>query len=517
MDSFLARRPVRDALIIAALALGCWLLALQFDIFDVVVDFVETHEAWELDELLTAIVVAGLAGFVYALRRSGDIREEIRNREETQRELDWLARHDPLTGLPNRRYLESRLVDHFETDPSHPLGLYMIDLDGFKRVNDLLGHEAGDQLLAVVAERLCRLLPEAIVARQGGDEFIVLVSGASVSGAASHARSIIQAIAEPVRLDGTICEVGASVGYASSPVLTPNMLGLMRAADLAMYAAKRAGRNRFEVYSPDIETEMRQRAADETELRQGLREGRIEARFLPVMSLLTGKVEGFEVLPHWQRPDGGNATPDNLIALAEEIGVIVELSDLLLRQGCRAARDWQSSHFLSFNLFAAQLADPLLGLRILKVLDETGLTPNRLILEVPEGALMRDGGDATASLAVLRQAGIHIAIDDFGSSYPGATTRSDMLFDTVKLDRRLVASSAIDDKQGAVLRAVAAAGRNLGFRMVAKGVDDAGQLEVLRALGCTQAQGRFVGPALDSDAAARAATGVPALRVAATN
>lgn len=515
MDRLLARRSVRDALIIAALAFACWLIALQFDLFDVLVDFVEEHESWELDELLTAIVLAGLAGFVYALRRRRDLRQEIQNREDTQRELDWLARHDALTGLPNRRFLESQLVGHFEADPSYPLGLYMIDLDGFKRINDLLGHEAGDQLLAIVAERLRRLLPEAIVARQGGDEFIVLVSGTGVSGEAPHARAIIQAIAEPVRLDGTTCEVGASVGYASSPALTPNMLGLMRAADLAMYAAKRAGRNRFQAYSAEIETEMRQRAGDESDLRQSLREGGIQALFQPLMSLTTGRVEGFQVLPRWHRPGGSESPPDQLVRIAEEIGVIVELSDLLLRQACSAARTWPSDLVLSFNLSSAQLSDPLLGLRILKVLDETGLTPNRLILEVAEGDLMRDVDSALGSLTVLRQAGIHIAIDDFGSSYPGATTRSDMLFDTVKLDRRLVASSAIDDKQGAVLRAVAAAGRSLGFRMIAKGVGDAGQLEVLRALGCSQAEGRFFGPPLSSEDATRLAAGEPLARAAA--
>lgn len=509
MDRFLARRSVRDALVLAALAFACWLVALQFDLFDLLVDFVEDHESWELDELLTAIVLTGLAGFAYAVRRSRDLREEIRNREETQREVDWLARHDSLTGLPNRRFLESRLIEHFEADPSHPLGLYMIDLDGFKRVNDLLGHEAGDQLLAIVSDRLRRLLPNAIVARQGGDEFIVLVAGAEVSGEARHARAIIQAIAEPFRLDGTTCEVGASVGYASSPALTPNMLGLMRAADLAMYAAKRAGRNRFEIYSAQIETEMRQRASDESELRQGLREGSIEAWFQPLMSLSTGEVEGFEVIPRWRRDSSGDTPPNQLVRLAEEIGAIVELSDLLLRQACRAARAWPAEFVLSFNISAAQLSDPLLGLRILRMLDETGLTPNRLILEISESALMRDGSTAVTSLSVLRQAGIHIAIDDFGSSYPGATTRSDRLFDTVKLDRRLVASSAIDDKQGAVLRAVAAAGRNLGFHMVAKGVEDAGQLEVLRALGCRQAQGRYFGPAMSGDDAARLARGEP--------
>jgi len=187
----------------------------------------------------------------------------------------------------------------------------------------------------------------------------------------------------------------------------------------------------------------------------------------------------------------------------------------LLRQACSAARTWPSDLVLSFNLSSAQLSDPLLGLRILKVLDETGLTPNRLILEVAEGDLMRDVDSALGSLTVLRQAGIHIAIDDFGSSYPGATTRSDMLFDTVKLDRRLVASSAIDDKQGAVLRAVAAAGRSLGFRMIAKGVGDAGQLEVLRALGCSQAEGRFFGPPLSSEDATRLAAGEPLARAAA--
>jgi diguanylate cyclase (GGDEF)-like protein len=487
-----------EALALAAIGLIVWLIAIRYEAFESLVEYVESHEALEVDEIVTALVVMGLFGLIYSLSRLGELHREIRKRTAAERDVKWIAGHDSLTRLPNRAGLNARL----ETLVGAPrrgsrIAYYSIDLDGFKRVNDLLGHQSGDEVLIAVADRLQAIFDPEDVFRLGGDEFVVIEKVKDVAEAAAKAQRAITTLCRSYQLSGGMtAELGASLGLALDPDHVDRPKQGLLAADAAMYEAKRRGKGMVVVFEEAMKAVLEQRAALELSLRDALKRCVIAPHYQPLIDLKTGALRGFEALARWTDGEGRQVPPIEFIGLAEETGLIVELSDQLLRRACRDAAKWPPHLRLAFNLSPAQFSDKLLGLRILRILAEEGLPPNRLEIEVTETAIVKDMEAAEAVLADLSAAGIHVALDDFGTGYSSLSQLSRFKFDKIKIDRSFVASFEGDERQQKIVRAMLGLGQGLGIATTAEGIESESQVRGLQALGCDFGQGYLFGKAM---------------------
>ncbi|MCB2061639.1 MAG: EAL domain-containing protein [Novosphingobium sp.] len=491
-----------EAFIIGVLALIISIVSVKFDTFELFAEFSESHESWELDEITVVAFWCGVAAIILSVRRARELAREIARREEAEARERKLARHDPLTGLANRRVLNEQL--------SHLLGelskngaecaLLMIDLDNFKPVNDLYGHDAGDAVLAEVADRLRKTCVSArVLARLGGDEFVCVLdypAGADVP--ARVGSQIVRAISAPYRIMGVTVEVQATVGIARCPNDATTAEELLRAADIAMYEGKRKGRGRYDFYDVEMDTRLRERAALETELRGAVRRGEIKAYFQPIISLEDKQIEGFEALARWEHPERGLLSPDTFIPIAEDIGVIHDLSFKILRDGCLAARDWPPGTVLSINISPVQLKEPWLAARLLAILTETGMLPSQLIIEVTENAIIDDVELAGEVFTSLHNAGVRIALDDFGKGYSSLSYLHQLSFDYLKIDGSFVRSldSADNNK---IVSAIAGLGKSLNMPVTAEGVETEACARALEEMGCDRAQGFYFGQPISAD------------------
>ncbi|MEF2070837.1 putative bifunctional diguanylate cyclase/phosphodiesterase [Consotaella aegiceratis] len=493
---FLHSRARRDAVLAVVIALGLYALFLYVDLYDSFHTLMVEHETWELDEIVTAFLVAGIGGFLYAWRRVVDLRAEMQRRTEAEDEALWFAYHDPLTRLPDRHYVEAKL----STDDEIPYGvqtLFGIDLDGFKKVNDLVGHHGGDELLIEMAERLRQLFPDDTVLRMGGDEFCVLSAVDAGEEAIEMAQRIVRVLSRPATIDGLRVEVGASVGVAYCPDHATQLSRGIEYADLAMYAAKRRSRNGTCVYEPSMHETLSERIKLEAELREAIRADLIEPHYQPLIRLADGEVHGFEALARWTNAKGISVPPSIFIEVAEEAGLITDLSARLLRRACLDALSWPKHVRLAFNISPAQLTDRLLGLRIVQILGETGFPPHRLEIEVTESAIVRELEAATEIINGLKTAGVHIALDDFGTGYSSLSQLANLAFDEIKIDRSFIdALNRGEEKRVNIVKAIVGLSQRLGISTTAEGIEQKEQLEQLKALGCDIGQGYLFAKAM---------------------
>ena len=423
--------------------------------------------------------VCGVVGLVH----------EVTERVRAEAESRWLAHHDPLTGLPNRRFFAERLAEAVEEGPRRALVCFL-DLDRFKGVNDSLGHTVGDRLLVEVAGRLRRAVPPgATVARLGGDEFAVLARAEGGTGAAVLAEALQGALAPPVRLDGYEVHATAAIGVAVSGARSRTPEALLRAADQAMHRAKAGGPGRWARYDAAMHAATVARLRAETGLRRALERGEVTAFLQPVVSLATGRIAGAEALARWRSAGRGWVPPAEFVGAAEENGLIGELGEQVLRQACRAAAAWPHPLPVSVNLSVRQLARADLPERVAAVLAESGLPAGRLRLEVTESLVARDPDAAAAVLARLRAAGVRIWMDDFGTGYSSLGLLHRLPVDGVKVDRSFVAALAGGCRAERIVATVLGLGRALALETVAEGVETPEQLATLRDLGCHAAQG----------------------------
>lgn len=470
--------------------------AIAYDWHEALDAWAETHEQWELDEIITAFAIAGVLGLLYSILRIKDLSREIGRRQLAEKEVDWIACHDPLTRLPNRRHLEAQWPDAAENDePRGKFAIFSIDLDGFKTVNDLLGHSYGDAVLKATADRLAAVFPDEHVYRLGGDEFLVITRRIGKPDLETIGQRIIRNIAKPVEVSCSVVEVGASIGYALYPEDAPDMPTGMQLADCAMYAAKRSGRNKVRAFIPSMQDELLKRNVMEMEIRQALRNGDIVPYYQPLVDLHSQAVVGFEALARWQKAPGKFVPPSEFIPIAEDAGMIVELTEQLFHRACSDALTWPENTFLSFNISPVQLSDRLLGQRIMKIINEIGLPVHRLELEITESALVKDAVAARGTLDELVAAGIKIALDDFGTGYSSLSQLSSFQFDKIKIDRSFVQSFETSEKQDKVVKAIIALGAGLGVKITAEGIEDESQLHRLQQLGCDIGQGYLFGKA----------------------
>lgn len=409
-----------------------------------------------------------------------------------------MAHHDLLTGLPNRTFFTEKMEDAVTGLRLHGEGfaIFMLDLDKFKNVNDRLGHTAGDQLLRETAQRLKLSLRETdVLARLGGDEFAIIQSAPENhrESATRLAARIVRAISKPYDINGNIVLVGTSIGIALAPDDADESTELLKMADLALYAAKSAGRNDFRFFQPAMLAETNNRRKLEDELRVAVQRSEFELHYQPVIDVKNRRRVGFEALVRWRNPERGLILPREFIPLAEETGLIASLGTWVLQQACADAAKWPSHLKVAVNISAVQLAQPDLFQIVLCALVEASLPPERLELEITETALFKNDTDYFALIRKLKKLGITIVLDDFGTGHSSLSYLTKFPFDKIKIDRSFTMNLTRRADCAAIVSAVLALGRSLDTGTVAEGVETEQHFEILRAAGVTFVQGRLFG------------------------
>ncbi|ABG05697.1 diguanylate cyclase/phosphodiesterase with PAS/PAC and GAF sensor(s) [Rubrobacter xylanophilus DSM 9941] len=433
---------------------------------------------------------------------------DITEQKNLEARLVHLAFHDPLTGLPNRALFMDRL-EHALARAGRSgdvLAVLFIDLDNFKFVNDSLGHEAGDRLLALVARRLSGATrPGDTVARLGGDEFTVLLEGIADGGEAARvAGRVAEVLREPFRVAGRELFVSASVGISVSTAGSGSVEELMRGADLAMYEAKREGKDRYRVFDFGMSRTAHDRLRLENDLRRAVGRDELRLYYQPVVRLGDGRVVAFEALLRWEHPRRGILLPDRFVPLAEETGMIVGIGRRVLELACSRAAGWrrqEPSLAVSVNISARQLVRPDFVEEVGRILQRTGLEPEGLVLEVTESAAMDEPGEAARALQRLRERGVRLALDDFGTGYSSLSYLRRLPVCFLKIDRSFVEGLGGDSGSGVLVGGVIALSRELGFEPVAEGIETPGQLERLLELGCELGQGYYFASPMPEGAA----------------
>ena len=465
---------------------------------------------WAPDDIVFIIFVAFflcLALTIFSVRRYRELVCETKARAIAEGEARDLARHDPLTGLPNRRLFNEKLDACLSrASDTHQVAVLMLGLDGFKRIKDTHGHAGGDKALCEFANRVADILrKDGVLARIGEDEFgIVLPDISSLDVPTNLARRIVASAADTFAIETGAAELGVGIGIAIAPTNGVNLRELVRRADRALYRAQGGGRPCVRFFEPEMDMHVERRIQIERELRSAITADIIEPHYQPLVSLKGNCIIGFEALARWENRTLGRIPPDVFIPIAEETGLINALGDQLFRRACFDANAWPEAFLLAFNISPIQLRDPALGQRILSILGQTGLSPRRLEIEITESAFVEKTGVAKAVIDELRQAGVRIALDDFGTGYATLSQLLSFRLDKIKIDRSFV--SHLDDSTDSrvIVRAILGLAKGFGLTTTAEGVEDAGQLAYLLANGCTEGQGY-----LFSDAVPAAA--IPAL------
>jgi diguanylate cyclase (GGDEF)-like protein len=419
--------------------------------------------------------------------------EDITEQRRSEVKIEYMAHHDALTDLANRVLLNERLEQALgqRIHREEMVAVHHLDLDQFKAVNDTFGHPAGDKLLKIVADRLRTLVRETdTIARMGGDEFVVVQAAiADPAEATSLAQRIIASMSEPFDLDGHQAVIGASVGIAVGPSdgLKPDRL--LRNADLALYRAKGDGRGTFRFFEAAMDLQMQTRRIMERDLRKALPAGEFELYYQPVVNLASGDISGFEALIRWNHPEQGLVSPAAFIPLAEETSFIVPMGEWVIRQACATAAQWPGDLSVAVNISAAQFRYPGLMQVIVGALATSGLQPTRLEIEITETVLLQNRETTLAVLHQLRELGVRIAMDDFGTGHSSLTYLQCFPFDKIKIDRSFVKDITENAGSLNIVRAVAALAKGMGMTATAEGIETREQLDRITCEGCTEMQG----------------------------
>lgn len=417
---------------------------------------------------------------------------DIRERKESEKKISFLAHHDSLTGLPNRAAFHERLnaavaeADERQTS----FAIIWVDLDHFKRVNDVAGHGAGDQALCQVAALLRMELPrDALISRIGGDEFVVLL--APIRDALEPrlvAQQLRRVLARPLEIEGRSIDVAASLGLAVYPDDAKTAEELLRNADLALYQAKSHGRGRTRSYSSTLSAEVERRESLSSGIEEAVGSGTIQAHFQPVVSAIDGRLCGFEALARWEHPEFGMIPPPEFVQIAEEHGCINDLTRSIIQASIKAAENFADDVQFAINITAGQLNEDMVDL-VRDTLRQASFNPQRLEIEVTEDALIHDFDRAAEMFSRLRALGAQIAMDDFGAGYTSMNNLRTLHFDRIKIDRVFTVNLPLDRRSGAIIRSLMVLARELDIATTVEGVETEDQLNFLNAEGCDNVQG----------------------------
>jgi diguanylate cyclase (GGDEF)-like protein len=427
--------------------------------------------------------------------------EDITERRQAEDRLAHMASHDPLTGLSNRTafrdYMDRIMVCGPQDDN---LAVLCLDLDHFKHVNDTFGHAAGDALLCSVSQRIRdNIRVDDIAVRLGGDEFAVVQAGVNQPClAVALATRLIEVLSRPFELGIHRVNIGTSVGIAYGPAHEADAERLLTSADMALYRAKADGRGTYRVFEPVMTAQVQSRFALETGLRAALLNDELELFFQPIVKTCTGRLSRFEALVRWRHPQRGLVQPSEFIGLAEDIGVIVPLGEWVLQQACKAAAQWPSSISVAVNLSPVQFKSPNLTNSVLQALQTSGISPNRLELEITETVLLKDTATVLETLREFQNIGVRISLDDFGTGYSSIGYLRTFPFDSIKIDRSFVSDLRGCGSSLAIVNAILTLGRALGMSVTAEGVETRDQLGMLKSERCTEVQGYLFSPPVPS-------------------
>ena len=464
--------------------------------------------AWEgtgngPDRLLVNAVLLNIALIIFGWRRFRELTREVGERRKAEEQACLLALTDPLTGCLNRRSAGPATDQLLAAArrKSQQVAFLMLDLDNFKSINDIHGHLAGDALLIETARRVRRLLPaEAVLARLGGDEFACVVPyDPAFSDAIDRlAEQLIGVVAEPLDHNGLRMEVTMSIGIVSCQGATASdgrsdAQALLHNADIAMYHAKKQGRNRHYWFEPTMENELRFRSELETGIRRGLTRGEFVPFYEQQVDLESGHLSGFEMLARWNSPTLGFVSPEIFIPIAEEIGVIAEMSEQLIAQALRDATEWESSLTLSVNISPIQLRDPWFAQKLLKLLVEANFPPSRLDIEITETCLHENIGVVRGLITSLKNQGISISLDDFGTGYSSLAQLRSLPFDRIKIDRSFISTLVSSKESSTIVQAITSLGEGMNMPITAEGIESHEVLAELRTLGKFRGQGFLYG------------------------
>ena len=462
------------------------------------------------DVLLVNALLLNIALIIFGWRRYRELLREIAVRREAEARAHLLAATDPLTQCLNRRAMleatETLLAR--ATARGEAVAYCMIDLDNFKQINDMHGHSAGDAVLVMLCERTRALLPrEARLARLGGDEFAFVTT--YPAGYPERIDDLVirllETMSEPFRLPELTIELTMSIGLTTDHDADGTIGAvvdsgsLMHRADMALYHAKKQGRNRYFWFEPGMEAELRFRNQLETGIRRGLAQGEFVPYYEQQVDLETGELVGFEMLARWRSPQLGIISPDIFVPIAEEIGLITEMSERLMDQAFADAREWDESLTLSINISPVQLRDPWFAQRLLKKLVAAGFPARRLEIEITESCLHENVGLVRSMIVSLRNQGVQISLDDFGTGYSSFEQLRDLPFDRIKIDRSFVSELKHPGKRSRLVEAIISLGRGLDLPLTAEGVEDEDILNALKSMGRLKAQGYFYGMPEDAD------------------
>jgi diguanylate cyclase (GGDEF)-like protein len=492
----------KDIVIISISSVIIFIVEYVYDLAPILFQFAMIHEEWEIDNAIFVVFVMSIGFAIFSYRRVKELSVEMKGRRSAELEAKKLARHDSLTGLPNRRFFVEALAEVLlTTTVDSQSAVLMLDLDGFKSINDAYGHAVGDQALIEFAQRISATMRSgAVLIRVGGDEFAVIVPKIeSLDGPTALARRITAAVAEPFLIGHISTSVGVGIGISVAPSdgMEPEIL--VQRADRALYRAKAEGRSCIRFFEPDMDAHVERRVAIEHELRAAVAAKIIIPYYQPVVAFEGKRVVGFEALARWKSDKLGWVAPDVFITVAEEIGIISELGDQLLRQACLDASVWPADLTLAFNISGIQLRDPTIGLRILAILAETGFSPRRLELEITETALVDNIKVAQNVTNQLRQAGVRIALDDFGTGYATLSQLLSLKLDRIKIDRSFVDRLGKDKESTTIVRAVLGLANGFELETTAEGVENDEQLTLLKADGCLEGQGYLFSKAVPAN------------------
>lgn len=443
-----------------------------------------------------------IALIILAWRRSTESSALVAALEESQRRERKLAYFDELTGLHNRRYLKAESPLRGGT---RGYALLLLDLDGFKGVNDLHGHEVGDAVLRTIADRIVQCVPEGgEVVRLGGDEFAICLGEFCDDATASRlADAIIAEAGLPIAAGEAVVRVGVSVGLTSGGVERCSLSDALRRADIAMYEAKRRGKNCAVWFTSEMEQVRNAKSKLESEIRGGVNRGEFIPHFQPLLDLSHFKIRGFEALARWQHPTRGLLEPSEFMDVATHSGLIADLSNAVMAAAIDQATRWPDNLVLSINLSRTELRDPALAGRVIALMEDAGLPGERLEVEVCESSLLHESEVPLATISRLRSLGIGVSLEDFGTGYAALARLRELPFDRIKIDRSFVQSLSSDCHSGAIVAAITALGKSLSLPITAEGIEEVRAQKLLLDLGATEGQGWLYGDAISGEQTAQ--------------
>ena len=485
----------RDGIVIFGIAIALLAIFIAIEAFEYVVEFSDTHESWELDEILTVLMVLPIAGGIFGWRRLKEARAELIRRVAAEEKAQAMALHDPLTGLPNRRHAERTIDAALAEAGNAPVAVLLLDLNRFKSVNDLYGHAAGDKLLLTTGERLRDSAgPGALVARLGGDEFTVMLTDVCNEEELIHRVELISGrFAQPFTFEHGNSTIGASIGVTliDTPGFTADKV--LAQADAAMYRCKAKGRNGFAFFEEGMEFAAIRRAEIEAELREAIAAGHIEPFYQPLVTLSDGELAGYEALARWRLPDGSLRMPEEFIHIAEDCRIIGDLYYSVLEQAANAVRHWDPELRFAVNLSPIQFEDEWLVERTLQILTAAGVSPGRLDIEITESALVANVEQAQRIVSAFKAQGIKVVLDDFGTGYSSLRHLSDLQFDQLKIDKSFI--TELDDNPGArtIVRTITSMAHSLGVQVTVEGIETGRNERDVMEFGCDLAQGFLYG------------------------